>query len=63
MRLDELVAEAVARGRRLAPAATFTLETEPVVVEGHRDRLSRAVNNLLDNAVKHGPAEGRSTSG
>ncbi len=55
LRLDELVAEAVARGRRLAPAATFTLHAEPVVIEGHRERLSRAINNLLDNAVKHGP--------
>ena len=58
VRLDELVAEAVARARRLAPGATFTLDAEPVVVEGHRERLSRAVNNLLDNAVKHGPADG-----
>ena len=58
VRLDELVAEAVTRARRLAPAAAFTLDAVPVVVEGHRERLSRAVNNLLDNAVKHGPAAG-----
>ena len=29
-----------------------------VVVEAHRERLGRAVNNLLDNAVKHGPDGG-----
>ncbi len=46
------------RARRLAPAADITLDAEPVVVEAHRERLSRAVNNLLDNAVKHGPAAG-----
>jgi two-component system sensor histidine kinase MprB len=58
VRLDELVAEAVTRARRHAPGAAFGLQAEPVVVEGRRERLSRAVNNLLDNAVKHGPAEG-----
>ena len=58
VRLDELVAEAVARARRLAPGARFELEAEPVVVEAHRERLSRAVNNLLDNPVKHGPPGG-----
>lgn len=58
VRLDELVAEAVTRARRLAPGARFTLEAEPAVVEAHRERLSRAVNNLLDNAVKHGPPGG-----
>lgn len=58
VRVDELLADAIARAHRLTPAATFTLDAEPVVVEGHRERLSRAVNNLLDNAVKHGPPEG-----
>ena len=28
------------------------------MVEAHRERLGRAVNNLLDNAVKHGPRGG-----
>ncbi len=58
VRLDELVAEAVARTRRMAPGTAVALDAEPVVVEAHRERLTRAVNNLLDNAVKHGPAGG-----
>ena len=58
VRLDELVAEAVVRTRRMAPGTTVALDAEPVVVEAHRERLARAVNNLLDNAVKHGPAGG-----
>ncbi len=58
VRLDELVSEAVTRARLHAPATRIDLETEPVVVEAHRERLGRAVNNLLDNAVKHGPDAG-----
>jgi two-component system sensor histidine kinase MprB len=58
VRLDDLVAEAVTRARRHAPGAVFELRAEPVVVQAHRERLSRAVNNLLDNAVKHGPPAG-----
>ena len=33
----------------------FELEAEPCWVEGHADRLSRAVGNLLDNARKWSP--------
>jgi two-component system sensor histidine kinase MprB len=53
VRLDELVGEAVARARRHAPGVRFETRLEPAVVEGTRDRLARAVNNLLDNAAKH----------
>jgi two-component system, OmpR family, sensor histidine kinase MprB len=53
VRLDELVAEAVVRARRHAPAVSFSLLTEPTVVAGAPDRLGRAVNNLLDNAAQH----------
>jgi two-component system sensor histidine kinase MprB len=53
VRLDELVDEAVARARRHAPQVHFEVELEPAVVEGTRERLARAVNNLLDNAAKH----------
>jgi two-component system, OmpR family, sensor histidine kinase MprB len=54
VRLDALVAEAVERARRHAPGVTFQAELEPAVVEGVPDRLARAVNNLLDNAARHG---------
>jgi two-component system sensor histidine kinase MprB len=53
VRLDELVAEAVVRARRHAPAVDFTVRSEPSVVTGAPDRIGRAVNNLLDNAAQH----------
>jgi two-component system sensor histidine kinase MprB len=53
VRLDELVAEAVVRARRHAPAVAFTLRAEPCVVIAAPDRIGRAVNNLLDNAAQH----------
>ncbi|MGZ8633386.1 MAG: sensor histidine kinase [Solirubrobacteraceae bacterium] len=53
VRLDELVAEAVVRARRHAPAVYFTLRAEPCLVSAAPDRLGRAVNNLLDNAAQH----------
>jgi len=57
LRLDLLVGDAVAvqntHGR--AKDVTFELTAEPCWVEGHADRLARAVGNLLDNARKWGP--------
>ncbi len=57
LRLDLLVREAVSvqttHGR--AKDVTFELDAEPCWVEGHADRLSRAVGNLLDNARKWSP--------
>jgi two-component system sensor histidine kinase MprB len=55
LRLDKLVADAVERARRHAPATTFELTAEPCVVRARRGRLARAVGNLLDNAVKWSP--------
>ena len=54
VRLDALVAEAVERARRHAPGVIFDARLEPAVLEGEPDRLARAVNNLLDNAARHG---------
>jgi two-component system, OmpR family, sensor histidine kinase MprB len=56
VRLDALVAEAVERARRHAPGVTFETSLQPAVVDGVPDRLARAVNNLLDNAARHGRA-------
>ena len=57
LRLDVLVRDAVAvqsaHGR--AEDVTFELDAAPCCVEGHADRLSRAVGNLLDNARKWSP--------
>jgi two-component system sensor histidine kinase MprB len=58
-RLDHLVDEALARTRRHAPAARFRVDLQPVTVEGVPERLGRAINNLLDNAVQHGGTAGR----
>jgi two-component system sensor histidine kinase MprB len=55
LRLDELVASAVQRARRHAPATPFVLCAEPCVVRAGRERVVRAVGNLLDNAVKWSP--------
>ena len=52
--LDEIVAAAVERARRRAPATIFEAQLEPAVVHGAADRLDRAVTNLLDNAAKWG---------
>jgi two-component system sensor histidine kinase MprB len=57
LRLDLLVQDAVnvqtTHGR--AEDVTFDLTAEPCWVEGHPDRLGRAVGNLLDNARKWSP--------
>src|SRR5262249_62083993 len=53
VRLDEVVEEALARARRHAPRVRFEASIEPAVVEGTRERLARAINNLLDNAATH----------
>ena len=54
VRLDLLVEEAVGRAARNAPGVSFETQLEPTVVDGVPDRLGRAVNNLLDNAARHG---------
>jgi len=59
--LADIVARAVDRVRRRAPAATFEVETEPWWVLGEAQILERAVTNLLDNAAKWGPAGGTIT--
>ena len=55
LRLDQLVADAVDRARRRAPEITFETTLDETVVHGSRERLHRAVSNLLDNAVKWSP--------
>jgi two-component system, OmpR family, sensor histidine kinase MprB len=59
-RLDSLVADAVAvatthgRARQVA----FSLSSSPTWVLAQRDRIDRAVGNLLDNALKWSPEGG-----
>ena len=52
IRLDELTAACIEKARRRAPQARFEAQLEPVVVRGDPGRLARAIDNLLDNAVK-----------
>jgi two-component system sensor histidine kinase MprB len=52
LRLDELAAACVDKARRRAPSVEFVERLEPAVVRGDPNRLGRAIDNLLDNAVK-----------
>ena len=56
VRLDLLVADAIARARRHAPAAVFAADLDETLILGAPARLDRAINNLLDNAVKYSPS-------
>jgi two-component system sensor histidine kinase MprB len=53
--LDELVSSEIERCAARHPHIQFEQELEPCVVAGRESRLSRAVVNLLDNAVKWSP--------
>jgi len=51
--LDELVEGAVDRARTRFPAVAWRAEgLEPTIVDGYRDRMERAVWNMLENAGK-----------
>lgn len=52
VRLDELVAHAVARAKVRAPKVLFRTKVEESLVRGAPAQLERAVSNLLDNAAK-----------
>jgi signal transduction histidine kinase len=55
VRLDKLVERAVERARRGAPQVQFELRLEPSTVSGSATRVERAVDNVLDNAIKWSP--------
>jgi two-component system sensor histidine kinase MprB len=57
VRLDILVGEAIERAQLHAPHARFQVNLEKTIVSAVPSRLGRAVNNLLDNAVKFAGTE------
>ena len=61
VRLDEVVEDLVATARTHARTkdVELTFTAEPTAVLARRDRLARAINNLLGNAVKFAPRGGR----
>ncbi|UMG94740.1 HAMP domain-containing histidine kinase [Nocardioides sp. TF02-7] len=59
--LGEVIDHAVQRVRRRAPGLTFEVFTRPWWVVGEAPSLERAVTNLLDNAAKWSPPDGRVT--
>ena len=56
--LDELVAAAVERAQHRASGLRFESQLEPYRLLGARSRLERAVDNVLDNAIKWSPPGG-----
>jgi two-component system sensor histidine kinase MprB len=55
VRLDQIVRESVDRAQRHAPETPFETALAPTLLPGVPARLGRAVNNLIDNAVKYSP--------
>jgi two-component system, OmpR family, sensor histidine kinase MprB len=53
--LAAIVHESLTRMRRHAPDVSFRENLEPWPMIGSRERLARAVNNILDNAAKFSP--------
>jgi len=57
--LHVVVEKAVERARRRSPQLEFNLELEPTMIVNACDRVTRAVTNVIDNARKWSPPDGR----
>src|SRR5262249_54461607 len=58
-RLDLLAAQAVRRAAARTTAGRFETRLTPTQVRADPDAVERAIGNLLDNAVKWSPPDGR----
>jgi two-component system sensor histidine kinase MprB len=59
VRLDLLVGEILERARRDYPHVEFVSDLKPTELHGVPSTIARAVSNLIDNAAKWSPPDGR----
>jgi two-component system, OmpR family, sensor histidine kinase MprB len=59
LELDAIVSEATERAIRRSQNITFDTELEPTLINNSPDRVTRAVTNVVDNARKWSPPDGR----
>jgi two-component system sensor histidine kinase MprB len=59
VRLDLVAERVAARAAGRAPGLRYELDCRPTLVRGDPDALERAVGNLVDNALKWSPPDGR----
>ncbi len=59
VRLDLVAERVAARAAGRAPGLRFELDCCPTLVRGDPDALERAIGNLVDNALKWSPPDGR----
>ncbi len=59
VRLDLVAADAVERTSRNRPGIRFATDFEETMVHGVPSRIERAIGNLLDNAAKWSPSNGK----
>ncbi|HEX5299045.1 MAG TPA: HAMP domain-containing sensor histidine kinase [Streptosporangiaceae bacterium] len=59
VRLDLVAERVAARAAGRAPGLAYQLDLHPTLVRGDPDALERAIGNLVDNALKWSPPDGR----
>jgi signal transduction histidine kinase len=59
VRLDLVAERVAARAASRAPGLRYELDCRPTLVRGDPDALERAIGNLVDNALKWSPPDGR----